>query len=48
MIVFNEIDRLREEIEGVEFVNIPRDGNSFADSLAKIGINRSDMVNAWL
>ena len=45
--VFNEIDRVRKVIGYVDFVPTFREAKSFAESLAKLGVNRHEFFFAW-
>ncbi|EOY20115.1 Uncharacterized protein TCM_045512 [Theobroma cacao] len=44
--IFNEIDYLSRTIGNVSYINVLREGNSFADSLGKLGLDRCSMFTA--
>ncbi|EOY20113.1 Uncharacterized protein TCM_045510 [Theobroma cacao] len=44
--IFNEIDYLSQTIGNVSYINVLREGNSFADSLGKLGLDRCSMFTA--
>ncbi|XP_039040579.1 uncharacterized protein LOC120178871 [Hibiscus syriacus] len=45
--IFEEIDSYLKRIEGVKFVYVPREGNGFADHLAKQRLLCSMLFKAW-
>ena len=45
--VFNEIDNCINVIKKVSFFNIYREANAFADSLAKMGVRKHSLFQAW-
>ncbi|EOY05520.1 Uncharacterized protein TCM_020504 [Theobroma cacao] len=45
--LFNDIDSLILQLKEVSFQHTLREGNSFADSLAKYGVDKESMFSAW-
>ncbi|EOY13380.1 Uncharacterized protein TCM_031941 [Theobroma cacao] len=45
--IFNELDSLCVTLDTVSFKHIFREGNGFADSLAKYGVNNNTSFSAW-
>ncbi|EOY20107.1 Uncharacterized protein TCM_045502 [Theobroma cacao] len=44
--IFNEIDYLSQTIGNVSYISVLREGNSFADSLGKLGLDRCSIFTA--